>query len=274
MNGIFSFNTWNWTKELLLMSSLTTLLVLSRNRVSFGDNLWNTTLEMDDLPLLYVYIMNMIIDWAKHVTHTVSIPSVQFLVYSQSWFHRWLHHPRLDRSYINTHRKQLWNTKIIHVRVELTHSRQGTSLLHCSYAAHCLQMMTVPSQNIMRASIDHIDLPCFLTRSTLSTLLLYSHLKYMKPGWPELLTRQISWSHDCPCAHAQNKLVRCHSFGRNGSCCFGAVLVLAVRLFTTCSFNHSISPLQTAFVQESGELIRAIQGGGAAAIVYAKRRRC
>ena len=34
------------------MSSLTTLLVLSRKSVSLGDSLWKTTFEMEDLPLL------------------------------------------------------------------------------------------------------------------------------------------------------------------------------------------------------------------------------
>ena len=34
------------------MSSFTTLLVLSKKSVSFGDSLWNTTFEMEDLPLL------------------------------------------------------------------------------------------------------------------------------------------------------------------------------------------------------------------------------
>ena len=89
------------------MSSFTTLLVLSRKSVSFGDSLWKTTLEIDDLPLLYMYttIDNKI--RAEIFTHTVGVPSVQFLAYFQSWFHRWQHHPRLARSYTNTYRKSM-----------------------------------------------------------------------------------------------------------------------------------------------------------------------
>ena len=37
------------------MSSLTTLLVLSRKSVSLGDSLWKTTFEMEDLPLLIAW---------------------------------------------------------------------------------------------------------------------------------------------------------------------------------------------------------------------------
>lgn len=43
---------WNWTKLELDMSSLMILFVLSKNSVSFGDILWNTTFWIEDLPLL------------------------------------------------------------------------------------------------------------------------------------------------------------------------------------------------------------------------------
>ena len=44
--------TWNCTKELFEMACFWIWLVLSKNSVSFGDILWNTTFWMDDLPLL------------------------------------------------------------------------------------------------------------------------------------------------------------------------------------------------------------------------------
>jgi hypothetical protein len=43
---------WNCTKLEFEMSSLMILLVLSKNSVSFGDILWNTTFWIEDLPLL------------------------------------------------------------------------------------------------------------------------------------------------------------------------------------------------------------------------------
>ena len=44
------------------MSSLTTLLVDSRNSVSLGDSLWNTTFWMEDFPPLgeCVYVCNTV----------------------------------------------------------------------------------------------------------------------------------------------------------------------------------------------------------------------
>ena len=57
---------WRWNQLLMpqffwtYLPSLTILFVLSRNRVSFGDILWNTTFWMDDLPLLQQQKWN---DW-------------------------------------------------------------------------------------------------------------------------------------------------------------------------------------------------------------------
>ena len=57
---------WNWTKLEFEMSSLMILLVLSKNSVSFGDILWNTTFWIEDLPLLNKSHMKKNIVIGKH----------------------------------------------------------------------------------------------------------------------------------------------------------------------------------------------------------------